>query len=552
MVGLPTPGVTRIAGAAALIAVLTVLARLAGFGRTLVFAWAVGDNDLGDIYFAANLIPNIIFEIVAGGALASLVVPLLAGSIAAGDRAAVARTTAALLTWAMTLLIPLAVVMAVAAHPIIALLTPDAADPEQVAAGARMLQIFAPQLPLYGIGIVLTGVLQAHRRFAWPVLAPLLSSLTVAAAYFGFTLVDGRGTPVAELSTAGLLVLAVGTTVGVVVLAGVLVPPVLRLRVWARPTWRFDPAARRRVAGLAGAGAITVAAQHLALLVVLWQGLAGPEGTPVLFMFAQTIFLLPWAVLAVPLATAAYPGLAETAATGAHSPYSELLARTTRGVLLLSWLGAAALAAAAVPVAALLAALMPAAGPESVARLAAGIAGFAPALVGYGLFALLSRALYARGETRAVASAAIFGWATVAVAAIVLSALLPDASRVVALTVANTVGMTVLGAALLVAVAWRAGRSALAGVARAATAGGVGAVLAAAAGWGVARWLTPVTDPPTAGVAVGSGMLAAGVVVAVYAAVVWAADRRDLRPLVATMVRRFRRPAVDASGGGGA
>lgn len=123
MVGLPTPGVTRIAGAAALIAVLTVLARLAGFGRTLVFAWAVGDNDLGDIYFAANLIPNIIFEIVAGGALASLVVPLLAGSIAAGDRAAVARTTAALLTWAMTLLIPLAVVMAVAAHPIIALLT---------------------------------------------------------------------------------------------------------------------------------------------------------------------------------------------------------------------------------------------------------------------------------------------------------------------------------------------------------------------------------------------------------------------------------------------
>ena len=78
----------RIAGAAALIAGLTVLSRVAGFGRTMVFAWAVGANDLGDVYFAANLSPNLIFEIVAGGALASLVVPMLAGPVATGNRAA--------------------------------------------------------------------------------------------------------------------------------------------------------------------------------------------------------------------------------------------------------------------------------------------------------------------------------------------------------------------------------------------------------------------------------------------------------------------------------
>jgi putative peptidoglycan lipid II flippase len=46
-----------------------------------------------------------------------------------------------------------------------------------------MLRVFAPQLPLYGAGIVLTGVLQAHHRFAWPVIAPLLSSVTVMGAY---------------------------------------------------------------------------------------------------------------------------------------------------------------------------------------------------------------------------------------------------------------------------------------------------------------------------------------------------------------------------------
>jgi putative peptidoglycan lipid II flippase len=73
--------VTRsgIFGAAALVAGLTILSRIAGFARILVFNSSVGPTSLGDAYQAANTIPNIIFELVAGGALASLVVPLLAG-----------------------------------------------------------------------------------------------------------------------------------------------------------------------------------------------------------------------------------------------------------------------------------------------------------------------------------------------------------------------------------------------------------------------------------------------------------------------------------------
>src|SRR5690606_26568225 len=82
-----------------------------------------------------NLIPNIVFEIVAGGALASLVVPLLAGAIAVGDRAAVARTTSALLTWVGLGLAVLAVVLAVAARPVIGAIAGDS-SPEQVEVGA--------------------------------------------------------------------------------------------------------------------------------------------------------------------------------------------------------------------------------------------------------------------------------------------------------------------------------------------------------------------------------------------------------------------------------
>ncbi len=532
----------RIAGAAALIAVLTVVSRVAGFGRTMVFAWAVGDTDLGDTYVVANTVPNIIFEIVAGGALSSLVVPLLAPAIVAGDRVAVTRTTSALLAWVLAVLVPLAAVVALSARPVITLLATDP-GPAQITAGARMLQVFAPQLPLYGVAIVLTGVLQAHRRFAWPVVAPLLSSVTVTTAYLLFAAVDQRGVGVAEVTTPGLLVLAVGTTAGVVVLAGCLVPPVLRLGLRPAAAWRLDPEARRRVAGLAAAGAVTLATQNLALLVVLWRAWAGPDGSNVLFLLSQTIFLVPWAVLAVPLATAAYPALAESAAAADHARYRATLSGTTRATVLLCLLGAAAMVALAGPMATVLAAVMPTA-RDSAEPLAAGIAGFAPGLVGYGLLAVLSRALYARGATGAAAGAAALGWATVAVAAVVLSAVLPTGARVLALTLANAVGMTVLGGALLYAVRRHAGPAVLAGTSRTLGTGAVAAAAAATAGWLVTR--APVFATPTAGVAGWSGMLAGVVVGGVFVAVAWLLDRRDVEPLIAAGWRRLRRHRREA------
>ncbi|HLV57343.1 MAG TPA: lipid II flippase MurJ [Natronosporangium sp.] len=528
----------RIAGAAALIAVLTIVARVAGFGRTMVFAWAVGDTDLGDTYVVANTIPNIIFEIVAGGALASLVVPLLAPAMVAGDRAAVARTASVLLAWVLAGLVPLAVALALAARPVIELIATDP-GPAQVAAGTTMLQIFAPQLPLYGVAIVLTGVLQAHRRFAWPVLAPLLSSVTVAAAYLLFAYVGPRGVGVAEVGTGGLLVLAVGTTAGVLVLTGCLVPQVARLGLRPVAGWRLPAGDRRRVRDLAVAGAVTLGAQNLALLVVLWRAWAGPEGTSVLFLLAQTIFLVPWAVLAVPSATAAYPTMAESAASGDHANFRATLAATTRATVLLCLLGAAALAGLAGPVAALIADLMPTA-RDSAAPLAAGLTGFAPGLVGYGLFAVLSRALYARGEAIAAAVAAAVGWATVAATAVALSQALPPDQRVLALTAANSVGMTVLGAGLLWAVVRRAGRAALAGLVRTAAAG-VAAAVAAVVSGRVVLGAAPHDGPPAAAVSAGWGMLAGVVVGVVFAVTAWLLDRDQVGPLAAAVVRRRRR-----------
>ncbi|GIF16559.1 hypothetical protein Ate01nite_65910 [Actinoplanes teichomyceticus] len=519
----------KVAGAAVLITALTVLARLAGFGRTLVFFYTVGEGGHGglpDLYFAANTVPNIVFELVAGGALASLVVPLLAGAVAAGDTERVGRISSALLTWVLALTVPLAVVVALAAGPITGLL--HGVPPEHQEVAARMLRIFAPQLPLYGVGIVLTGVLQAHHRFAWPVIAPLLSSVTVMTAYLTYAGVDGARTDFAGLSAAGELILSAGTSAGVVVLTLCLLIPLRALRLRLRPRLRFPGGEGRQAVRLGWAGAVTVGAQQVvvALIVTLGaQQLARYNG-------AQTVFLLPWAVLAVPLATAVYPRLADAVVRRDEDAYAGALSGAARSIVLLAGLGMAALAGLAAPAADLM----------NAGGAAPGIVGFAPGLLGYGLFALLSRALYARGATVAAAVASGSGWLCAGIAVVVVTATASGAVELAGLGAANALGMSVTGALLVRAVRRQAGRDALAGLSRAVAAAVLAGAAAGLAGWGAVAALAAVLPgtPRVLG-ALLEGMLGGVTVTVVFVAVAFVLDRRDLSPLAATLARRLRR-----------
>ncbi len=518
----------RLIGAAAVVAALTMLSRLAGFARILVFNWSVGPTFLGNAYTAANTIPNIIFELVAGGALASLVVPLLAGAVARQDRQSVARTVSALLSWVVVLLVPMALLVALLARPLVGLLMPGQPD-AAVDAGTDMLRVFAPQLPLYGVGIVLTGTLQSYRRFAWPVIAPLLSSLTVMTVYVTFGVLAGRGAELGQVDDADLWLLSGGTTLAVAVLTLSLLVPLRRLDVRVRPTLRFDAHEVRALKPLVVAGIVTVGSQQLVLgLAIALSGYAG-KGAVVVYSLAQTIFLLPWAVLAVPVATTAYPGLAEAGGAGDRARFAGVLAPALRTVVVLTSLGAAALVVLAEPVAVVLAELS--SKPPDIGQLAAGITWFAPGLVGYGLFALLSRALYAGGNAYAAAWATGLGWAVVAAAAVPLAAALPLDRRVAALAAANSLGMLVLAVALLLTVRARAGGDAVAGAGRTAAAAVASATVAATVALTLRHFLWGGGTPDVLG-AVAQGMLCGVAVAVVFLAGVAVTDRRTLQRLI--------------------
>ena len=526
--------------AAALIGGLTLLARILGFARTVVFSGTVGSSCLGTAYVTANQVPNIIYDIVLGGVLTAVVVPVLSGPAeraiadhdARGERDAI---SSALLTWTVLILVPVSLALALAAGPVVSLLMP--ANPASgcfraslVPLAARMLAVFAPQILLYGLAVVCYGILQAHRKFTAPALAPVLSSLVVIAAYALFVPLGQQYTTfVRGLPTAAELTLSAGTTLGVAALVLTAIGPVWRLRLRLRPVLRFPPGVAGRARSLAGVGVAALIAQDASVLVVtrLANAHGGKEGAAVvLYSYGWQIFVSVYAVLAIPIAISAFPVLSARKGT----EFDATAASATRLTALASWLGVALLVGAAFPIARAFPGLdILVAGPFGLALTA-----FAPGLVGYGLTACLSRVLLADGRNRMAAIPLVAGWLLVIAVDVAAVPLVRPGLVVLVLGLANTIGMTASGIALLIAVAKTRGAAALAGCWRAVGAGLAGAVAGAAVGLAITAALHVYGHWVNAGVAVAAGT---GSCVAFFL-IVALIDGGDLRNAVARVRRR--------------
>lgn len=541
--------VRSVAGGAALIAAVTVLSRTVGFLRTLAFSHTVGTQALADAYNTANQIPNTVFDIVAGGALASVAVPLLAGPLARGEREHAESVISALLTWTVAVLLPLSLLGIAVSGPLGHLLAGSHA-PIGVYAGtvSRFLVLFLPQIPLYGVAVVLSATLQSDRRFLSPALAPLLSSVVVVATYLLFGAFDptAAGGDLGALSYGSQLFLGLGTTLGVATLALSLLPAVRHTGLRLRPLFRFPPGLAKRARHLAVAGVATLAAQNVVVLgvVLLTSHTRAATGSLTVYTFSWAVFVLPYAVFAVPIATTAFTDLAARADSGDTDGFRRGVAATSRAVLIAACGGAALLVATAWPMAYLF--ISAPTGPRP-SMMAYGLLTFALGLPGYAAIAHLGRVLYAGGHGRDAAVATVLGWLTVLLADWVLIWRFPPRQAVAALGLGNAVGMTVAGLLLLAAARRHTGPGTFAGLPRAAAVGLVAAAAAGAAGWLVAGWIGPTGSTA----ALATGMLCALVALGVFAAVSLALDDGDLRPLLQRAVRRYSdRTGATANGAG--
>ena len=296
-----------IASTALLVSIITLLTRLVGFLRWLVFSATVGAGTVGTAYQSANQVPNILFEVVAGGALAGADIPLLAVPLARSDKQTAGRIASGLLTWAISVTLPLSILLAVFAPQIARILVDTKTSDAGVQATVELLLMFSPQLVLYGIGAVSRWVLQATRRFLWR-LSPRSSPASSSSAVISPTKQSAAATTPGRTHTS--VGLGWGTTVGVAALALPLALPMASTGLKLRPTFTFPPGVAHRALRLAGAGMSALLAQQAAVLATLsLANHSGGDGTLVLFSYINAVYLLPYAVLAVTVATVIFPTL---------------------------------------------------------------------------------------------------------------------------------------------------------------------------------------------------------------------------------------------------
>ncbi len=473
---------------------VTAVSRLMGFVRVLVIAAVLGTTYLGNTFQSSNSVSNVLFELLAAGALSAVLVPTFVTLIDAGDDVEADRLANGLLGYAL-LALGTITVLGVGFAPLLARLLSSGAPNPVVAAEQRhlatfLLRFFVPQVMLYAFGGIATALLYARRRFAITAAAPIGSSVVMIACFTVFRVLAGPD-PTFDLSLAEKSLLAVAGTGGVVAFVGILVLAARRSGFSLRPRLgRRDPAlasfSRLAVWGvLLHAGA----AMLLGAAIVTGNGVAGGV---VAYQVAFTFFLAPYAVLAQPLHTAILPEMSNDAAAGSLDAFAHSIRWTLDRMALLVIPVSAGLVAIALPMMRLLS--FGSATRTGPALLAAGIASLALGLFPYGAFLLLARGYYALGDSRTPAIVAIGSALLGVLTMIVGSRITHGAGRVAALGIGHTTAYLTGAVVLGIGCARRTGRPIVPSLLPVAT--GLGGVVATGV-WLVVRAVDPSGRPAT-------------------------------------------------------
>jgi putative peptidoglycan lipid II flippase len=309
-----------LARSSAAVAAGTLLSRLTGLLRVVVLAAAIGKASLADTYNLANITPNIVYELLVGGVLAATLVPVFVDLLERRDD----RSTSAVFTVTMAAL-TLFTAVTMVLSPVLARLFvlrehgPDRAA--QLHVLTVLILCFVPQMIFYGFTTLASALLNARQRFVAAAFAPVLNNVVVIVALLVFALrtSDRHGAITDVVRVRNdlrlLLLLGIGTTAGIVAMAVVLVPAVVRAGVRLRfvLAWR-DPAIRTMLR-LSGWTAGYVVTNQLAQLFVLVLA-NNSAGNVSAYVYAFTFYVVPHGLLAVSIMTTMTPNLARRARAG--------------------------------------------------------------------------------------------------------------------------------------------------------------------------------------------------------------------------------------------
>lgn len=488
------PPQTQIARAAGTVMIATVVARLLGLARQMIVGNLFGTTMAMDAFAAANVVPETLYLVVAGGALASAFIPVFTRQLTRGDRAGAWRLASQVANLILVVVALLSLLTVVLAQPIVSRWLVPQMPPAGQLLTAQLLRIMLAGTVIFSVSGLLMGILNAHQHFLLPAVAPVLYNAGII------------GGAVLLSPSMGIYGVAVGVVTGAALHLLVQLPG-LRGR-GARYAYGLglDSPAVRRVARLMGPRVLGLAVTRVNFWVNTNLASAIGEGSVSALDYAMRVMLLPLGVVAQAVGIAAFPTFSELVARGELDTVRRTLASTLRGVLYLALPATAGLLVLRVPIVRLLFERGEFTA-ESTASVAWALVFFVLGLAGHAVLEIVVRAFYALHDTRTPVVVGSIAMALNVALAIVLSRLFAAAGWMAhgGLALANSLATLVEAAWLLWLLRGRLegieGRWLLTGFAQSTV---------AAAGMGLALWLWLALWPNgpallTGGVGIGLG-----------------------------------------------
>lgn len=417
------------------------VSRAFGAVRMIVIAAVLGTTYLGNAFQAANSVSNVLFELLAAGALSAVLVPTLVDLLSQPTTRRAEEVAGGVLSIAWVGL-GVVTIGGIAAAPWIAeVLTSGVDDPaiasQQVELVTYLLRFFIPQVLLYALGAVTTAVLNAQHRFALAAAAPIANTVVLVVAMAAFWQMAGPD-PGLDLDASERLVLALGGTLGVA--AFVAVPAVglrvsgFRLRFGVRRAWRDGDV--RALLGLSSWAALQHAGTGVLLGAALIAG-GGVAGGVVAYQLAMVVFLAPYGIVAQPILTTVLPRLAAEVGAGDEPAVRSSVRWAADAMVVTTVPIAAVVAALSAPIMGILAfgEASEGGGPE---LLGSALVGLAIGIPVYGGFLLLTRISYALGDSRDPALASVGSGVLGAAGMLLAAASTEGADRLVLVGLAHT------------------------------------------------------------------------------------------------------------------
>ncbi|MCW2609397.1 MAG: Integral rane protein MviN [Cryptosporangiaceae bacterium] len=322
-----TAGVAR---NSAVMAIGTIASRASGLLRQIILTVVIGSTLFADAYTLANTFPNMVYELLLGGVLTSVIVPLLVKAEKQEPDGGIAFIQR-LLTMTLAVFTVITAVAVVAAPLITLLFVGDPGERPLTTAFAYLLLL---EIVFYALAAVFGAVLNSRGRFAAPMWAPVLNNAVVIATGGVFLAMHGFGTPTADSVTLPqIIVLGLGTTLGIAAQAVSLWIPLRRLGF--RWKWRFDwrGTGLAEARGLAGWLLLYVLLSQLGVVAIMRVAkAAGEAGGPSVAIYnnAYLLFMLPHGIVAVSVITALLPRMSRAAVDGRFRALADDLALGTR------------------------------------------------------------------------------------------------------------------------------------------------------------------------------------------------------------------------------